>query len=115
MSKEAEKRLHPKTPLELHRSRQTRNLPIILREHIRRNRVFSRRDLRRQVNLLGNLGLPGFDGTFHVDLLDLLAQVRLGGEELDEAVLDLQDDVGACVDILLKRAEGFDDEGFSTV
>lgn len=112
---ERERHLHPKTPLKLHRRRQTRNLPIILREHIRRNRVFSRWNLRRQVNLLGNLGLPGFDGTFHVHLLDLLAQVRFGGEELDESVLDLQDDVGACVDILLKRAEGFDDEGLSTV
>ena len=65
-------------------------------------------NLRRQINLLRNLGLPSLDGTLHIDLLDLLAQIGCGAEEFDEAVLDLEDDVGAFADVFFEGADGFD-------
>lgn len=65
-------------------------------------------NLRRQVNLLGNLRLPRLDRTLQIHLLDLLAQICCRAEELDEPVLDLEHDVGAFADVFFERAEGFD-------
>ncbi|POR39467.1 Uncharacterized protein TPAR_00335 [Tolypocladium paradoxum] len=41
------------------------------------------------VDLLGDLHVASFDGAFEVDVADLLAEVRLGRNKSDEAVLDL--------------------------
>lgn len=50
-----------------------------------------------------------------VDVLDLLAEVRLLTDQADEAILDLQENLGPFLNRLLEGTGGFDGEGLTTV
>jgi hypothetical protein len=67
------------------------------------------------VHLLGYGRLALLDGALHVDVLDLLAQVRSGAEKLDQAVLDLKADICSLVDFFLECADCFDGEGLAAM
>ena len=72
-------------------------------------------DLLRQVDLLGNRDSALLDGAFEIDVLHLLAQVGLGVDQLDVAVLDGQRDPCAVLDVLLDDARGVDCQGLAAV
>jgi len=91
---------HPPTTVELHRRRQTRNLLIILRRHIRKHSVLPRRDLLRQLHLFRKRRLALLDRTLEVHVLDLVAEIGVLLDDGDKAVLDLQVDFGAFFDVL---------------
>lgn len=74
-----------------------------------------RRDLGGKLNGLGDAQDAFFNGTLEVDILNLLAEVRLRADKADEAVLDLQQHVGALLDGLLDGARSLDDELLATV
>ena len=99
------------TPLKLHLSRQTGNLVVVLGVGIGNDVVLSRRDLLRKFDVLGELGLAVVDGAVEVDVLDGVAEVGGLLDDGDQAVLDLQVDVGALVDLLGQVAFGGDGEG----
>ncbi|POR39468.1 Uncharacterized protein TPAR_00335 [Tolypocladium paradoxum] len=67
-------------------------------------------NLLGQVDLLGDLHVASFDGAFEVDVADLLAEVRLGRNKSDEAVLDCNFDVGPLLDGLLDSPARLDDQ-----
>lgn len=71
-------------------------------------------DLLGQLNGLGDSKRAILDGTLHVDILDLLAQIGLGADKTDQAVLDLQRDVCALFDGLAQGAGCLDNEVLST-
>jgi len=70
-----------------------------------------RRDLLGQVDRLDDGQLALLDGALEVDVLDLVAQVRLRADQADVAVPDLEVDVGAVEDGLLDGALGLNLEG----
>lgn len=72
-------------------------------------------NLLGQLDSLGNDSVTGLNGTFDVDLAHLLAQIGLGREQLDEAVLNNQADVCTFFDGLLYSSVGLDDEFLATV
>jgi hypothetical protein len=74
-----------------------------------------RRDLAGEFDGLAQHQVAGLDGALEVDVLDLLAQVGGGAEQLDEAVLDLELDVGALLDGLLHLSNSADEEFRATV
>jgi hypothetical protein len=94
-------------------SSQTGDRLIIHGEDLGSNRVLSWWDLLWQLNLLRDGGPALLDRALEIDVLDLLAQVCLGRENLDRAVLDLQKNICALFDFLLECARGFDEEWLS--
>ena len=72
------------------------------------------RDLSREVDRLGDLEFPFIDGALHVDILNLLAEVRSRLDKADESVFDLKFDVCALLDVFLDRAGCFDDKRLAT-
>ena len=64
--------------------------------------VSPRRNLLRQLDLLGDSSLTLFYGAVEVDVLDLIAEIRLLLDERDEAVSNLELHCSALVDILFK-------------
>ena len=73
------------------------------------------RDLLWQVNGLGDLNDTSLDGALEVDVADLLAEVGLGADQANEAVLDSEEDVGILLDSGLDLTLGLDDELMTTV
>lgn len=71
---------------------------------IGKNGIFPRRDVLGQVDLLHDDGLALLYGALHLDFLDLVAEVDFHVDESDEAVLDLQYDVGAVFDVFVEYA-----------
>lgn len=71
-------------------------------------------DLLGQLDGLGDSQRAIFDGALHVDILDLLAQIGLGADKTDQAVLDLQSDVCAFFDGLAQGAGCLYNEVLST-
>lgn len=71
-------------------------------------------------NLVGKLDRLGdaqdalLDRALEVDVLNLLAEVRLRADKANQAVLDLQEDVGALLDGLLDGTGSLDDELLTT-
>lgn len=57
--------------------------------NIRKNSVFSRWNLAWNLNILSDLDITLLDRTLHINILDLLAKIRLLIDQTDEAVLDL--------------------------
>lgn len=53
------------------------------------------RNLLGQINGFGEGQSTSLNGALHVDVLDLLAQVRLGADQADQTVLDLQRNICA--------------------
>ncbi len=91
------------------------------RDHVSRQRrggtyrgCAHRWDLARQLDGLGDGQQALLDGALEVDVLDLLAQVRLRADKPDQAVLDLQVDVGALLDSFVDLADGLDNELMTT-
>ena len=78
-------------------------------------RCTHRRNLGGQVDALCDLHLTGLERALEIDVANLLAQVGLGGDEPDEAVLDRQLDVCALLDRLLDHPLRLDDELFATI
>jgi hypothetical protein len=85
-------------------SSQTGDRLIIHGEDLGSNRVLSWWDLLWQLNLLRDGGPALLDRALEIDVLDLLAQVCLGRENLNRAVLDLQKNICALFDFLLECA-----------
>lgn len=69
-----------------------------------------RRDLPGQCNLLRNGPLAFLDRAVEVYIRDLFAEIGLRVDELDQAVLDLKNDVRALGDVFEEGAHGFDGE-----
>lgn len=57
-------------------------------------------NLLGQVDTLGEGQGARLDGTLHINVLNLLAEVCLGADKADQAVLDLQRDICALLDRL---------------
>lgn len=72
------------------------------------------RNLSRQADGLGDAQLALLYGAFQIDVADLLAEVRLGADETDEAVLDLKKDVCTLLDVFLDSAGSLDHEILAT-
>lgn len=73
------------------------------------------RNLLGEVNGLGDLNDTSLDGALEVDVADLLAEVGLGADQANEAILDGKEDVGVLFDSGLDLALGLDDELMATV
>lgn len=73
-----------------------------------------RGNLVGELDGLGNGQYSLLDGALEVDVPNLLAQVRLRADKANQAVLDLQQDIGALLDILLDGTGGLDDELLAT-
>jgi hypothetical protein len=73
------------------------------------------RNLAGELDGLAKHQVAGLDGALEVDILDLLAQVGGGAEQLDETVLDLELDVGALLDGLLHLPDSTDDKFRATI
>lgn len=100
--------------VEPHLRGQARDLIAILRKHVRQHGVLARRNLLRQVNLLGQLRVALLERAVEIHVLDLIAQIRFLIYERYQAVFDLQVDFGASSDVFLEGAGGDDGEGFAT-
>jgi len=74
-----------------------------------------RRDLARELNRLRYAENALFNGAFHVDVLHLLTEIRLGTHEPYQPVLDLQLNVSAVFDGLEDCAGRLNDEFGATV
>ena len=61
-------------------------------------------DLLGQLDSLDNGNLPLLDGAFKIDVLDLLAQIRLGVDQADVSIFDLQVHICALLNLVLYRA-----------
>lgn len=73
------------------------------------------RDLLRQLDGLGDGQSTVFDGALHVDVLDLLAQIGLCADKANQAVLDLECDIGAFLDGLAQGTGCLDNEVLATI
>jgi hypothetical protein len=91
--------------------RQASDLIALLRKHIREHRVLARRDLRRQINVLGEAHLALLERALEVAFLDRLAPVGVLVDQGDEAVFYLEVHFETFVDLLFEGAGGFDAEG----
>lgn len=74
-----------------------------------------RRDLSRQVNGLDNIAVAWLERAFEIDIGNLLAEVGLGREQLNEAVLDADLDFSSLFDSLLDRAARCDEKLLAAV
>lgn len=74
-----------------------------------------RRNLDGKLNGLLNCLLALLKRTLHVNVSKLLAEIGLGGEELDQTVLDRKLDVGTFVDRLLHCTAGLDQKLLATI
>lgn len=72
------------------------------------------RNLLGQFDGLGDGQRARVDRAFHVDVLHLLAQICLGADKTDQAVLDLQRDVSALFDGLAQGAGCLNDKVLAT-
>ena len=70
--------------------------------------------MRRQVNIFGERHLAFLQWALEVHINDLFAKISLLLDESDQAIFDLQKDVGALFNLLLESALGFDGKGFAT-
>lgn len=74
-----------------------------------------RRDFGRKVNVFRDADVALLDGAFHVDILDLLAEIGLGRDKANQAVLDLEIAVCSVSNDLVRRARGLYRERFAAV
>jgi len=74
---------------------------VVTGVNIGEDSILAGRNLGRKLDRLSNAQGTLLDGALEVNVLDLFAQVRLGADKTNEAVLDLQQDVGALLDGLL--------------
>jgi len=72
------------------------------------------RDFLRQVKLLRESHFALLERALQVDILDLVAEVRLLIDQADQAIPDLQENLGALVDGLAEGTRSVDGEGFTT-
>lgn len=79
---------------------QAGDLLRLLSVDVGQDSVLSGRDLRWQLNVLCQGSLSLLDGALEADVAGLFAQIGSLLDESDQAVLDLQLDVSACLDIL---------------
>lgn len=74
-----------------------------------------RGDLGRKVDRLGNLHLASLKRALKVNVANLIAQIRLGADQPDEAVLDRQQDICALLDLLLDSPLCVDNQLLATI
>ena len=103
------------TPRKLHTRLQARNLILILRHHIRLNRILPRWNLLRQIHLFHKLNLALLQRALEVYFLDGLAEIGGLADDGDEAVLYGEVDLGAFFDVFGEDAFGGYGEGFAAV
>jgi hypothetical protein len=113
-------------------SRQASNLVAVLSVHIRKNRVRAlssislaphlpttistyRRNLPRQINILGQAQLALLKWAFQIRLLDRVACIALLVDQGDEAVLDLQVHLRALTDFFFEVARRLDAQLLATI
>jgi len=87
------------TPLEQHSRSHASDLLVILGVHVRKHSVLSGRDLLGQLHRLAERHLALLERTLEIDLVGLFAQVDFLVENADEAVFDLDVDLGAGLDV----------------
>jgi hypothetical protein len=102
--------LHGAVPVELNSGGQAGDLLVVLGHDVGGNGVLSRRDLLRQLDVLGQGQLALLDRALEVGLLDGVAQVGGLSDDGDQAVLDGQVHLGAVYDIGGQVAAGDDGE-----
>lgn len=61
-------------------------------------------DFLGQVDLLDDGNPALFDGALEIDVLDLLAEIRLGIDQTDVSIFDLEIHICALLDLVLHRA-----------
>jgi len=89
---------------------QAGDMLAILGKDIGVDGVFARWDLLGEVDRLGDRDNALLNRTLEVDVLDLLAQVRLGVHQPDQTILDLKVDVCALVDGLVDGSDSLDNQ-----
>jgi hypothetical protein len=102
--------LHGAVPVELNSGGQAGDLLVVLGHDVGGNGVLSRRDLLRQLDVLGQGQLALLDRALEVGLLDGVAQVGGLSDDGDQAVLDGQVHLGPVYDIGGQVAAGDDGE-----
>jgi hypothetical protein len=83
---------------------------ILGSKHIREHGVLAGRNLLGDVDALLDRQLSRLEGALEVDIADLLAEVRLGVNETDKAVLDGEHDVCALLETLFDSAGSLNHE-----
>lgn len=78
--------------------------------NVSKDSVLAGGDLVRKLDGLSDGENTLLDGALEVNVLDLLTQVRLGADKANEAVLDLEENVCALLNVLLDGAGSLDDE-----
>jgi hypothetical protein len=94
----------------VHSALQARDLLFVHRIDIRRDTVFPLGHLRRDLNVLGQLHGTLLQRTAQVDIPDLVAEVGLLLDKRDKAIFDLQEDLGAGLDVFGEGAGRGDGE-----
>lgn len=82
--------------------------------HFRHIASTYRRNLIRQIDTLGYRKRTLFDGTFLIDILDLVAEILLRADEPDEAILDCQVHLCSFLDLFLYYTGRDDIQRFAT-
>lgn len=72
-------------------------------------------DLGGQVHALHNIAVARLERAFEIHVGNLLAEIGLGRQELNEAVLDADLDFSSLFDLLLDRAARRDEELLAAV
>lgn len=72
-------------------------------------------DLSRKINALHNIAVARLEGAFEIHVGNLLAEIGLGRQQLNEAVLNADLDFSSLLDLLLDRAARCDEELLATV
>lgn len=75
----------------------------------------NRRDLSGKIDALCNLHVAGLERALEINVTNLLAQVGLGGDEPDQAVLNRQQDVCTLLDLLLDLSLRLNDQLLATI
>lgn len=74
-----------------------------------------RRDLLGQLNILCESHFALLQRTVQVDIFDLLTEVCFLVDQADQAILDLQENLGTLLDLLAEGTLGDDGEVLTTI
>lgn len=94
---------------------QAGDLLVVLGLDVCENGVLSGGDLLGELDVLGQGGLALLERALEVDVLDLAAEVGVLPDDGDQAVLDLQVDLGAIFDVFREVTASDDAEGLAAV
>lgn len=106
--------LHSTAALEDDSSGKASNLLLVLGVDVGEDSVLSRRNLLRELNILGQAHGTLLERTLQVHVLDVLAEIGFLVDDANETILDLKVHFGAFFDVLGEDTRSLDCESGAT-